>query len=374
MHVDRPGPGDCGDTDATREHLGESPAPAGAQNKLRGVHAACEGQQCLGDVIADDLVVGAAHVLDQGALSREVGGVGSGEALVVDHVDGEQVGSAGTLGDAGRAADEGVAFGATGEGDHDALAGFPGAFDVMVAAVPVELLVDFVGQPQQGELAQGGEIADSEVVAQGGVDHIGLVDVAVGHAPAQGFGSHVDEFNLFGGPDYRVGDGFVLGDAGDLLNDVVEGLEVLDVDRCDDVDARFEDRVDILPTLLVAAARHVGVRHLVDQSDFGPPRDHGVEVHLVELGTPVGHLLARHALETLGHLDRQGSVVRFDVPDDDIGAPGLAPLTLLEHPVRLADPGRGAEVDAQLPARCHCRTHPSILTGPLCSLYSLGVG
>ena len=138
-------------------------------------------------------------------------GSGPAESLVVDHVDGEQVGAAGTFGDAGGAADEGVALGAAGQGDHDAFAGFPGAFDVVVAAVPVELLVDLVGQPQQRELAQGGEVADAEVVAQGGVDLVGLVDVAVGHPPAQRLGGHVDELDLFGAADHGVGDGLAAG-------------------------------------------------------------------------------------------------------------------------------------------------------------------
>ena len=63
---------------------------------------------------------------------------------------------------------------------------------------------------------------------------------------------------------------------------VVERLQVLDVDRGDDVDAGVEQRVDVLPALLVPAAGDVGVRQLVDQGDRGSPGEHGVEVHLLE--------------------------------------------------------------------------------------------
>ena len=53
--------------------------------------------------------------------------------------------------------------------------------------------LDAVGEPQQGDLSQGREVADPEVVGQRGVDLVGTVDVAVRHAPPQRLGRHVDE-------------------------------------------------------------------------------------------------------------------------------------------------------------------------------------
>ena len=58
----------------------------------------------------------------------------------------------------------------------------------------------------------------------------GRVDVAVRHAPAQRLGRHVDELDLVGAAHDVVGDRLALLDAGDLLDDVVQRLEVLDVD------------------------------------------------------------------------------------------------------------------------------------------------
>ena len=101
----------------------------------------------------------------------------------------------------------------------------------MLGAVSVELLVDLVGEPQQGEFAQRGEVADAEVVAERGVDLLRLVDVAVRHPPAQRLRRHVDEFDLLGPADDRVRDRLPLRYAGDLLDDVVDGLEVLHVQR-----------------------------------------------------------------------------------------------------------------------------------------------
>ena len=69
----------------------------------------------------------------------------------------------------------------------------------------LEALLDPVGDPQQGQLAQGGEVAGPEVVAERGVDLLGRVDVAVGHAAAQRLGAHVDQLDLVGAPHHGVG-------------------------------------------------------------------------------------------------------------------------------------------------------------------------
>ena len=45
--------------------------------------------------------------------------------------------------------------------------------------------------------------------------------------------------------------------------------------------------------------------------------------------------------------------VGLDEADDDVGAAGTPPVTFVEHGVGLADAGRGAEIDPQLPALAH---------------------
>ena len=49
--------------------------------------------------------------------------------------------------------------GAAGDGDDDALAGLPGVGDLVVGAVLGQRGVDLVGEPQQRQLAQRGEVA-----------------------------------------------------------------------------------------------------------------------------------------------------------------------------------------------------------------------
>ena len=54
-----------------------------------------------------------------------------------------------------------------------------------------------------------------------------------------------------------------------------------------------------------------------------------------------------HDLEAVEQLEGVRPAVRLDEADDEVRAPLAASMALLEHPVRLADAGRHAQVDAQ---------------------------
>jgi hypothetical protein len=56
----------------------------------------------------------------------------------------------------------------------------------------------------------GGQVTDPEVVAQGGIDPVGRVDVAVGHPPAQRLGRDVDQLDLIAARTTSSGDGLPL--------------------------------------------------------------------------------------------------------------------------------------------------------------------
>ncbi len=87
----------------------------------------------------------------------------------------------------------------------------------------------------------------------------------MGKPAPQRFWRDIDQLDLVGGADDLVGHRFLLLDAGDLSDDVVEAFQVLDVDRRDDGDAGVEQLLDVLPALGILAARGVGVGELVDQ-------------------------------------------------------------------------------------------------------------
>jgi len=211
--------------------------------------------------------------------------------------------------------------------------------------VALEGLVDAVGQPEQGQLAQGGEVAGPEVVGEGRVDPGRRVDVAVSHPSPQRLRRHVDQLDLVSRPHDVVGHGLALHDAGDRLDDVVQRLEVLDVDRGDDVDAGGEQHLDVLPPLRPGGAGSVGVGQLVDEGDLRAAGEHRVDVELVEGRASVLDRSAWHELETLGLGAGERATVGLQKADDDIGAPVGPSVRLREHGNGLPDARGGAEID-----------------------------
>ena len=124
---------------------------------------------------------------------------------------------------------------------------------------------------------------------------------------------------------------------------------MLDVDRRDHVDAGFEYLEDVLPALGVAPrSGDIRVRQLVDEHDLGMAFENGVEVHLLEGRPPVLDGDERDRLEADGQLHRVGTTVRLDEADDHVGATTVSAISLVQHGEGLPDPGRGAEVDAEV--------------------------
>jgi len=182
--------------------------------------------------------------------------------------------------------------------------------------------------------------------------------------PTQRLGRHVLQLDLVGGPHDRVGHRLALRHAGDLLDDVVDRLQVLDVDRGDHVDPGVEQLLDVLPPLGVARPGHVGVRQLVDQRHPRAPGQDRVDVHLLEGGAAVLQPAPWHHLEALDHLGGMAAAVGLDEADHHVGA-ALAPaVRLAQHGVRLADPGRRTEVDPELPTTTHGPSLPARAPSP----------
>ena len=350
VHVDRSGAADHPvDHRPTREHLAPAGPARGAEQELGRVLGQREAHQALGRIGADDLVVGAAEVGQHLAMvGEEIGrplepGVGA-------DVDPDELG-VGAGRHPRRPPDQGLAAGRAGHGHDDALPRLPRPTDAVGLAVDAQRVVDAVGGPQQGELAQRREVPDPEVVGQRGIDLVGAVDVPVGHPPPQGLGRHVDQLDLVGGPNDLVGNGLLLQDAGDLLDHVVHALEVLDVHGRDHVDTDGKKLLDVLPPLGVPTPGHVGVGQLVDQGHIRATGQHGVEVHLLEVGATVLEVPSRNDLEVAELIGGLHAPVGLDVGHDDVGAPLLAAPALVEHGERLADAWRSPEVDPQLPSR-----------------------
>src|SRR5580704_13344664 len=252
----------------------------------------------------------------------------------------------------GRPPQQAVGPGDPGDGHHDALARLPHDLGVVPAQVLQQVLVGLVGQEPQRELAQGGQVVDAEEVGQGQRDPLLRIDVAVQHAASELFGRRVDQLDLVRLAYDPIRDTFTNPRSRHVLDLVRDALQVLDVDRGNDVDPRGEDFQDILPPLAIPARSwHVRMGQLVDQDDLRPPAQYRVEVHFLQTASPVVHLLAGHDLQPVDHLLGYLPAVTLDESDHDIGTPAPPAVALTEHGVGLADARRRAQVDPEVPGR-----------------------
>ena len=282
--------------------------------------------QGIGEPIALDLrQLGGARRLDR---ERGPGGVQPvREALGVTH----QASGARVLADA----------------DQHPLARGPGAGDGVGLHVGEELGVDPLRRAAEREFPQRGEIAGGEVVGERAAGGLADIDLAVLEALDQVVGGDVDDLDVVGAIDDRVGHGLADADAGDLGDDVVEALDVLDVDGGVDVDAGGQQLLHVEVALGVAAFGGVGVGEFVDEDEFRVAGEDGVEIHLLEHPTLVVDLAPRDHLEAAHQRSGLGAAVGLDDADHDVDAVFPLGLRRDQHLVGLADAGRGAEEDLQ---------------------------
>ncbi len=236
------------------------------------------------------------------------------------------------------------------DADEEPLGGPPDAGDRLLFTVTAHLQVDAVGGRAQRQLAQRDEVALAEKIIGREPRLLGKVDLSLFQALDQVVGRQVNQLDFVGLLDDGVGDCLADDDVGDLLNDVVEAFEVLHVERRVHIDAGIEEIGGVLPSLGVAAAGRVRVRQFVHEDESRLARQRRFEVELAQLRAAVFHEARRQNFESLEERLGLGAPMGFDDPDDDVQPLGLARLGRLEHGVGLADAGRRAEEDFQLPA------------------------
>ena len=235
------------------------------------------------------------------------------------------------------------------DADQHALARGPGAADRVGAHVGEHLLVDALRRAAQRELAQGGQVAGLEVIPQRALGLGGDIDFALAQPLDQVVGRKVDHLDIIGAIENAVRHGLPDADVGNLGNNVVEALDVLDVDRRVDVDTGGEQLLDIEIALGMAAALDIGMRQLVDEHERRAALQDGIEVHLLERVVAIVDTATRHNFQAGNQRLGLGALMGLDDTDDDIGAFGARGLRRGQHLVRLADAGRGAEEDLQPP-------------------------
>src|SRR3974390_1682437 len=235
------------------------------------------------------------------------------------------------------------------DADQEAFARSPGPRDRFGLHLREQLLVHALGGPAQRKLAQGGQIGWREEVFQSPLGLLRDVDLPFLQPLNEIRRCQIDEFYGLGAIEDFVGHRFPDADARNLRYPVVEALDVLDIDRCIDVDATVQNFFDIEVTLGMPATRSIRMRKLVHQRDLRPARDDRVQIHLVEQTTFVVDPFARDGLQAYEKRLGLLAAVRLDHADDDIVAVSLPRAGGLQHGVSLAHAGSGSHEDAQLP-------------------------
>ncbi|MDI2023128.1 hypothetical protein PJL18_03676 [Paenarthrobacter nicotinovorans] len=282
-------------------------------------------------------MVAAAEVLDQGALGFQVlGGLG-GHTVSGPDVDGQEVTAVYPLEDPRGTPDQYFAFGAPGQSNDDALAGRPTFLDLVLCPVARQSFVHTVSEPEQRQFPQCCQVAHPEVIGQGSVDLVGIVDLAIAQALPEQLGRNVHQMDLVSAAHDVVRDGFGLLDVGDGADNIAQGGQVLHVHRGQDIDAGVQQFLNVLPALLVPAPGNVGVGILVHDRGVWAPGQDRVQVHLFEGASPVLDGPGRHDLKPLGERLGIGASVVHGECHHHVFAAAQQPVGFFEHCVSFAD-------------------------------------
>ena len=230
----------------------------------------------------------------------------------------------------------------------DALACRPWSLQRAGLQLAAQLLVDALGGAAQRQFAQRGEIGRREEVLERALGLLRHVNLAVLQPLDQVARRQVDQFDRVGAVEDGVRHGLAHPHMGDLRDDVVQALDVLDVDGGVDVDAVVEQLLDIEIAFRMPAAGCVGMGEFIDQGDLRPPRLDGVDVHLVESLAAILDVSARDDFEPFEQGFGLLAAVGLDHPDHDVIAVLEPGAGLVQHFVGLADAGSRADEDLQL--------------------------
>ena len=229
------------------------------------------------------------------------------------------------------------------DADEDSLSRRPRAGNRMRPHMRQQLLVDSLGGAAQRQLAQCGEVARREIVAYRPFCLLRHIDLTLAQALDQVLGGEIDDLDIVRLVEDAVGHRLAHADPGDLGDDIVEALDMLDIECPENIDAGGNYLLDIKIALGMPAAGGVGVGEFVDQNQLRAPLEDRIEIHLGKDVTLVFDLLPRDDLEAFKQCLGLAPAVRLDDADDNIDAFSPLGLSRQQHLIGLADARRGAE-------------------------------
>ena len=229
----------------------------------------------------------------------------------------------------------------------------PGGPDLrhrLVLAVDLHLFIDPFRRAPQRQFPQRHQVAPAEKALHRLFSLLRNIHFARLQALEQVVGREVDQFDLIGVLQKRIGNCFPNNRPGDLGNHVVQAFEMLHVDGGVDVDPGFQKLFNVLPALGMAQARRIGMRQLIDQDQCRVARECSIEVKLPKLCAAILHQPLRKDFQAFQQGFGFRASVRLDVARHDIDAFGVACLRGFQHGVGFADTRCRAQENFQLAA------------------------
>ena len=210
------------------------------------------------------------------------------------------------------------------------------------------LIVDPISGAAERQLAQGREIAGLEERVRGAGGRLGQVDAPLAQPGDELGRGDVDQHDLVGFVEHRVGHGLAHRDPGDARHHIGQAFEMLDVESRPHVDAGIEEFGDILVALRVATLGRVRMRELVDDHQRRLADERRIEVELGEFRAAVINHPARQDFEALKQSLCLGPAMCLNEAHHDIEMRELQAARVGQHGIGLPDAGRGAEEDPQV--------------------------
>ena len=294
---------------------------------------------------------GGAQLLRQAQRSQDLFTSRRGQALQSRrlHIDGVPF-CIQLTGETGRRANHPLRPGARPHAGQQGVRRFPHGTDCLVGAIRLDIALDAIGGPPQREFAQRHQIALAEEIVGGALDLLRQIDLAGPQAFQQFVGGDIDQDHLFGIVEDGIRHGLPYAHIGDAAHHVVEALQMLNIQRRENVDARRQQFFDVLPSLRVARALHIRVSEFVDQDERGTAQQRGVEIEFVEIFAPIFHEFRGKNFQIGQERGRLRAAVSLDDADDDVPALAFELSCRGQHGIGLAHARRRSEVDPQFAA------------------------
>ncbi len=178
--------------------------------------------ECNRNAIGHDLVKAAAERFSESALALDGARRRIDEPVRARHVHGKELAASRSCGNPGATSEQGFALRSSRQRDHDAFSCLPRSVDAFLDPVGLEGDVDFIGEPQQREFAQRGQVPKAEVVAERGIHTRGRVHKTLVQAVAECLRRQIDQLDLVCMAQHGIRDSFALRHARDLPHDVIE--------------------------------------------------------------------------------------------------------------------------------------------------------